>query len=383
MNKLKKYLLLVFLMENVAVQTTLFSGLTDIVFYGFLFIGLVLMLTGNIISYRVRHKFGWMFVLLFIYIIYEFFVGFEYISQKTILYTVAKVCTFSIIMTSIDEDEEFYRTNGVKILVFVIAGFLLYGLLSGTGMSSEEDRIRVGMTNSNTTGSMGAIIVGVVVFLTKKEKWSVPYYFLLLIGLVGILLSGSRAGLLMVSILVFFRYGVNIKTIGMFLLLLITAEIVLPFLGHSSILFDRVFGTLEGSVSLDRDDQRDAAIWMIQQKPWSGWGYMAENQGYAAAISQYKAHNGYLQTFVYMGLPMGFLWFLIVGFTILKYIRFMRKKRVGMDLFLALVLMLLVKSMYESLFVGVHEFETNLFFVALAIMTARMYSYKNGVLTKK
>ena len=55
------------------------------------------------------------------------------------------------------------------------------------------------------------------------------------------------------------------------------------------------------------------------------------------------------------------------------------KKRLAMNMYFAISLMCLLKANYESLFIGVHEFETNLFFFVLAMVSYKVYAIKYQV----
>ena len=83
-----------------------------------------------------------------------------------------------------------------------------------------------------------------------------------------------------------------------------------------------------------------------------------------------------------IGVPLGILWFVTVIITSFSYVRYLISKHNGTDLFIALVIMLFVKSMYEGLFVGVHEYATNLFFFALAMVSLQLYNGKYQILKK-
>lgn len=376
MEKIKKYLLLFFLIENIAAQTSLLGGYVDLFFYSFLVIGAFFILNGEVFSSENRKKFGVMYVLMAIYLIYEFIVGFEYLSSKTLLYVVAKIVTFGIIITSIGNYKEYYENEAIRYLVLFMAFFLIYGVLTGQGMSSGSGRIRAGFTNENTTGGMGAMIIGMVLFYMKDKIWSYRTWILLVTGCFGVLAGGSRAGFLMLFILVLLRYGMNIKTIMFGLLFLIFGLFILPKTGIKTVGLERLYATYQGKEKSNREIERAAGIWMIEQSPWNGHGFNAQNKGYAASLTNLGSHNGYLETYKFMGIPMATLYFLTIFISILSYLLTIRRYGEPISLYGAMVLMLLVKSMYEGLMVGVHEYETTLFFTSLAMISAEKFEIK-------
>jgi O-antigen ligase len=373
---IKKYLLFAFLIENIIVQTSLLGAFTDYFFYPFLFLGLLFMFGSTVWSRSSLQKFGWMYCLMAIYILYEFVVGLEYISQKTLLYLIAKIATFGIIITGIATNEDFYRGKAIYWLIFVMSFFLLYGMMTGEGVNESSGRMRAGFTNENTTGSMGALIVGMLLFYMRNRKWNLTTILILLVGFFGVLAGGSRAGFLMIFLMIFLRYGINVKTIAFIALLGITGLFILPSIGVHTVGIQRLISTYEGVEGTNRDVEREAAEWMIAQQPWTGWGFEAKNQGYAAMLTELGSHNGYLEMAKQIGIPLAVLFFAVIAFAIVKYWVSALRYHEKMNLFFALVLILIVKANYEGLYVGVHEYVTNLFLFALAMISAKTYSLK-------
>lgn len=371
---IKKYLLFVFLLENIMVQTSLMGALANPMFYVFLAIGMLCAFDSKIWSGEAFKKFGWAYALMVLYVFYEFVVGAQYINQKTLLYLISKIVTFVIIICGITYNENFYRGKAIKWLIITMSFFLLYGLVSGDASSSG--RMEVGYTNSNTVGSMGAIIVGMTVFYVNGKKWNWWMILCLLTGMFGVLAGGSRAGFLMLGLLVFLRYGFNIKTIGMCATLVILGLFVLPHFGIDTVGLQRLIDTINGIEGTNRDVEREAAEWMIAQKPWIGWGYQAVNQGEALLISKLSSHNGYLEIIKQMGYPCAIAYFIIIGLVIVNGARCIYAKKLKMNMFIAIALMYLIKANYEALFIGVHELGTNLFFFALAMVSAQLYKVK-------
>lgn len=380
MEFLKKYILLAFLLENIMAQTFLMMSVSAIVFYPFMFFGLFALVGTLNQGTEIFKKFKTLYLLMAVYIVYEFTIGLDYISQRTLLYLIAKLSTFGIIIVSIDSNEQFYRDKGIFILICSMAFFIGYGLITGDSDHGDE-RALVGFTNSNTTGAMGALIVGMLVFYLKDRKWNIYYGAIFVLGFYAVLAGGSRAGFLMLILLVFLRYGISVKTIGMSLLLLVLGLYILPAMGYHTIGIQRMMNTYNGVEGTNREVVREAAEWMIAQRPWTGWGFEAVNQGEAAKLTELGAHNGYLETMKQLGIPTAILYFLIIIITILKALRAKKEYHQPIDLYLALTLMLLIKANYEASFIGIHEYDTNIFFVSIAMVSSHLYNLKNNYLS--
>lgn len=326
-------------------------------------------------------KFRWMYLLMILYVGYEFTIGMQYIDSKTLLYTLSKVVTFGIIITSISCNAPFYRGKAVYWLVIAMGFFMCYSMLMGDVTNAGNGRMMAGFTNSNTAGSMGALTVGLVLFYMKGRRWNPLTVLIILVGFYGILAGGSRAGFLMLLLLVFFRYGINYKTVTVVGLLVITGLYILPAFDVHTVGIQRMVDTYKGIEGTNREFEREAAEWMIAQKPWTGWGYAVQNVGYAAKLSMLGSHNGYLEIIKQMGFPCAILYFIILLIPIVKALFNRQYRRHGIDLFLSLSIMLAVSANYESLFIGVHEYNTNLFFIALALVSARYYGIKQKTLS--
>lgn len=375
MQTLKKYLLLIFLLENIAAQTFLLRAYSDIVFYCTLILGFIGIVDFSIFKKINFKKFTWAYLLSALYVIYLFFIAPIFIDDRNLQYLAAKIMTFIIIITSISNYRTFYENKGLFWIMIFLAFFLLYGLLTGKGMYGEG-RDTAGFTNANTAGGMGAVLIGILIFYLKNRKWNLFYYFLLFIGLYGVIASGSRAGFLVLGLFILFRYGISIKTILMIGVVLFVGFILLDQIGVHSIGMQRVMDTYSGELGSNREDEREAAFLMIETSPVRGWGFDFENSRDANSISEVGPHNGYLELTEQIGIPCSVIFFSIILFVILKNIYLKIKYRKPVDLFLAMVIAIAIKASYESLFVGVHEFETNLFFFALAMVSSFSYKYQ-------
>ena len=72
MEKLKKYLLFLFLLENVAAQTRLMGGISTYFFYAFLVLGAMFMLQRDLWKGETMGTYWPLYVMGGIYVLYEF-----------------------------------------------------------------------------------------------------------------------------------------------------------------------------------------------------------------------------------------------------------------------------------------------------------------------
>lgn len=376
MEKLKKYLLYLFLLENVAAQTSLMGSFSAYFFYAFLVLGAIFMLQGNLWKHKTVSTYWPLYVMGTIYVLYEFTFGYNTISTQTLVYLIAKLTTFAIIIMSVDNNFEFYERKMLYKLSVFICLFVLYGMATGNIDGGDSGRILVGFGNANSTSGMGAFVLGTMLFTTKK--WNVKSLLITGIGLYAVLAGGSRAGIMVVAILMFIRYGFSVKFVLAVTMIVFTAIYILPTVGLETVGVERFLHTVDGTEGANRDSEREACWMMIYERPWTGWGFEAQNQGAALALSELGSHNGYLETLKFMGYPCGGAWISILVLSIVAIIKRYHKLGIARDMFIGLVLAFALNAYFEGLFVGVHEFATNMFFVCLAVAYKKATLYKKG-----
>lgn len=369
MKNIKKYLLFAFLIENIAALTSLFGGLTYFLFYGFLFLGCVLLFSKNMFSNKTLKTYWWAYILSLIYIIYEFTIGFDYINTRNLTYLVAKITTFIIIIVGVKTNYEFYLRKMPYLLALVMCFFVIYGLIYNVD-SSVGERMNLGYGNPNVTSWMGALSVGIVLFSRNKNR--LTNIVIILVGTIGMLAGASRAAFVLMAFLLLARYGLKPKLLLSLALGWIIAVYIIPSFNLDLVGLQRLQNTIDGTEMSNRDDERLATMMMIEEKPWTGWGFEAANEGRAALISELGSHSGYLDTIKFMGYPLGGAWLTIVVFsTLLLSFNIYRKKK-EFSIYCGYALSILVVAHFESYFVGVHEFATNFYFLSLAMMSASL-----------
>ena len=381
MEKIKDYLLFAFIIENVAAQTSLFGGMTNLLFYLILGLGVIAAFTSSLWIQNASNAFWWAYALGAIYLFYEFVLMPETISERSLLYVLAKIITMIMIIICVSSNFTFYYKRMLYPLALLLCFFILYGLTFGQGMDSSATggRLQLGYTNENTTSWMGAMAAGLLLFSVKQWHWN--DFLFLGIAFYGVLAGGSRAGLLLFVIILFAKYGITKRLIISLVVGFLVAVFLLPAIGLNTVGIERVHDTISGVETNDRSDVRKAAELMISKKPWTGWGLEAKNEGRARDISELGSHSGYLETIKFMGYPMGGLWLCIVIGAVIGVLAWHYKNKVALSFFEAYLIALPICALFEDVFTGVHEIETNFFYFSLGISSFKITCMRGGDLS--
>lgn len=373
MKTLKKYILLVFLLENTIVSSK-FGGF-QWPFYAMLAIGSLLLFSEELWKKQSFSECYPLYLWSGIYIVYQFTFGIETLSTHTLIYLVAKVITFVIITVSVVSDWE-YNTYILPLFIAAAISAVLLSGISETSNLNSGDRLHLGFGNVNLTGSLGAICFAVVIFFwDKRHTWL--FLFAGIIALYSVLASGSRNSLLYLAIMLLLWTRLSLKKIVTVAIILMGLLVVISYLPIQLAGIDHAKATIAGIEGSARDVEREATKIMISERPIEGWGYNAENTGYAAQISKLGSHNGYLDTIKFMGYPFAILWFLILVIAVFPLLKFIRNGDNALCFHLTIVLSTMATAFFEGWFTGVHQINTNIMFYSLAILTTYSSRSKN------
>lgn len=378
MKFIKKYILLIFLIENLLVQSPIF-GMSMLPFYIMMVLGALLIFSKELWSHNTYRECKPLYLLALVYIVYQFTLGFNTLSMQTLVYLMAKISTFIIITVSIANNWDFYAKKAPIYLAMIVVVILVLGLNDATD-STITDRQTLGFGNANTTSSLSTFCLTGVLFLWNR-KHRIVYFFIAILAIYSMLAGGSRNAILMLGVSMLVWTGTSVRRMipAAMALLLVWGTINIFQLDLAGV--ERLKGTIEGSIGTNRDLEREATLMMIEEKPWTGWGFEAENQGRAATISEMGSHNGYLDTIKFIGYPFALLFFVILFICTFSLLKYAKSKDMVLRYHLAIVLSHMVGAMYEGLFVGVHEFSTNMIFYSLAILTTYDYRMKRDINT--
>ena len=375
MKFLKKYVLLIFLVENLLALSPLVGGLQWL-FYIMLAIGVFLMVAGGFFRPENYRKCRPLYLLGLVYILYQFTLGVDTISVPTITYLIAKVATFVIITISIVDDWDLYARKVPFYLSVFIFLILLIGI-NDVDTLNTTDRQTLGFGNANATSSLAGLCVATIIFF-----WNRRHAFLNLImasyALYAMLAAGGRNAMMVLAIMLFVWTGMSKKKIRTAVSIFCIIWIGISVLPISLAGIERLEATISGDAGTNRDIERLATQIMIDERPYTGWGFGAENVGEAAQLSELGSHNGYLDTIKFMGYPFGVLWILILVCSILPLIKYIKSSDRVIRYHLAIVLSTLASAFFEAWFVGVHQVYTNIFFCSLAILTSYRATQETG-----
>lgn len=376
MQFLRKYLLLLFIIENLFAQTKLFGFLSATLFY--IFLGLGLLLVPYCLSSKVYSACKPLYLIAGVYVLYEFTLGYPTISSDTLLYVLSKVVVMAIVIAGVTSNFSFYFSKSSRLFAFIITGVIIYSILSGGSAELGSDqRMELGFTNSNTTSMMGTIALAQFLFFYKRRPWYV--WASMLICLIGILGGGSRNAILMAVVILVVRYGLTLRIVLVSLAMAFTVFYVLPRMGIKTVGVERMENTIEGKEGSNREVEREAAKIMIAQKPISGWGYRAQNVGKAAKLSVLGSHSGYLDHIKFMGYPFALLLFAAIWFYTLHYFRKLYPIRhAAVRFHISILLSLIVAAFFEAVWVGVHEIENTLFYMSMGILSMCILKIKRA-----
>lgn len=376
MKIISKYLLLLFLVENLCTQTILLYSYTMPIFYMLLGFGILMVLRPSNWSFFSFGRFGWIFFLSVIYILHCFVVGLEFLDQENILYLIAKIATFFIIITSLNENLEYYEEKGIFLFVLIASCFIIYGfIMPGAEIEFDgEMRNAFGFVNPNAMGGIATIIFGVLICKYRYQRWPIWALIFCVLSVFGVMASGSRSSIIVLVLMFLSQYKFSFKTVFYVVMALLLLIVVLPKIGVEITGVNRMQATLSGELGSNRGDERLAAEIMIQERPWTGWGLVTENQGRAAQVTMMSSHHSYLDLAKTMGIPLAIIWTLAVVSVVIKYLFNMRRYDLPFDFFCVYVLCTLFKGFFEAMFAGAHEIQTNIFYVSLAVLSMRLYN---------
>lgn len=379
MKFLEKHLLLLFLIANATAEYVSLMFVSKYLFYAVLALSIPIIISKNVFAKSIRTQCPQIYIMIAIYLIAQFLLQPDMINSQTLTYTIGKVVTFCILIFCVNHNFEYYFKQTIRPLSYLILGLLLVGWFINKGGIGVDDYITFGFANRNAACTLGSI--GFAGFLFTSKKYSFKEYMFMSFLLITILIGGSRNALAMCLLFIIIKYGLSAKLVFASLFCMFLIVYVLPEFGLEAVALDRLEGTLSGAVSLDREDQREAAKWMIMQRPWTGWGYNHENIGYALKLTEYGAHNGYLTTVKNLGIPLGVMLLVTILWTSLKNLRLYKLHNMEINYHLAVVVSILLAANFEDFLVGVNQITTNIFFLSFVVLN--IYRYRYGYNNKR
>lgn len=367
MQLLKKYMLFILLLANMTAEYKLLASISEVFFYTTLGLSILMFIIyarDFSAGLKKNPEISWLMV---VYTVALLCFQMSFLSADNVLYTVAKVSVFGIITLSISSDYQYYLKRLPVIFSYIILVLIAVGWF--VNKTAYNGDIVFGFSNRNVACTIAT--AGFAGFLFMRDRFRLSDYVIMAFLLITILYGGSRNALAMCVLIVVIRFGFSFKIVLAGALVLALITFLLPELGIEATAYERLVGTFDGSVSVDREEVRAVAIKMIAMRPWTGWGYNYSIPSYMDVVM--NAHNGYLTMIVNLGYPCGLAALGIIIIGSIKRLWLYKVRNSALNYYLAILVATLFAANQEDYFIGVNQFTTNYFYVAFVILG--MYKY--------
>ena len=342
------------------------------IFYFLMGTGLILLIINPSQIKDVIFHSSFLFLLLInvINLIYYLFFEDEF-NQKSLEFLMARFVQFSLISLSIYHNYDYYKKKFSSLIIKAISIIVVLGLFVDPDLLSG--RYYGIIWNPNMLASLSVLAFSFV--LMKNEKRTNLDVLLLILFFIVSIATGSRLALLIITVSFIYKFGLSIRNvfyaiIGFILLFLI-----------SSIDLNTSFNRFSSQDILnDRTDQFNFAVNNLEKEFWFGYG-LSEYSGLPSNIDvpeEYQglliaSHNGYLSIFLQYGIIFGFFIILIIMRKSLMLSSYFIRKEQKDNIFLFIVIITLIASMFETLLTGINEFHTILFWFSLSYLSYSKY----------
>lgn len=363
---IEKYLLLIFLLVNLTAEYVMLMPISKAFFYLVMGISTMFMFSKKLLSQKSIVIFFPLFILAGCLVCYELLTSPENTNLGTHIYVIAKCFSFVMVVVAIRSDFNFYATKFPLYFACIAMFLILAGLILRP--MTFNGRLGYGFCNPNAASAIAAVAFASIIFFGDFSKKTL--FVGGIICFLAVLGGGSRNAMGLCLLAILMRYGIT-KQLFLIGVLLLSGVFILPHLGLEVTAFDRLTGTVTGEVALDRENQRAAAMWMISERPWWGWGFGAQMEGKAAELSEYGAHNGYLDMLMQMGCVFGGSWILVlIGVAAPILLKYCHDNNLYLRYHSFVVLGIMLAANQESYLIGVNQIITSLYFLSLAILLA-------------
>ena len=342
------------------------------IFYFLMGTGLILLIIDpSQIKDVIFHR-SFLFLLLISLINLVYFLFFESeFNQDSLEFLMARFVQFSLISLSIYHNYDYYKKKFSSLIIKVISIIVVLGLFVDPDLLSG--RYYGIIWNPNMLASLSVLAFSFV--LMKNEKRTNLDVLLLILFFIVSIATGSRLALLIITVSFIYKFGLSIRNvfyaiIGFILLFLI-----------SSIDLNTSFNRFSSQDILnDRTDQFNFAVNNLEKEFWFGYG-LSEYSGLPSNVDvpeEYQglliaSHNGYLSIFLQYGIIFGFFIILIIMRKSLMLSSYFIRKEQKDNIFLFIVILTLIASMFETLLTGINEFHTILFWFSLSYLSYSKY----------
>ena len=337
-------------------------------FYLVMGVGLLLVLINpSQIREVLFHKsFLFLMVLNLINLIYYLF--FDSISNfQSLEYLMARFMSFSLISLSIYHNFQYYKNNFSSLLIKIIFFIVVLGLfIDPFILSGRYDGI---IWNPNMLASL-TVLAFSFLFL-KKEKKSNFEIFMMLLLIIVTLSTGSRSVMIAIALTFVMKYGFTTRNIFYSVMAIIGIILI------SNTNLDTSLNRISSQgIFNDRTEQFYFAVDNLKQNLFVGYG-LDEYSGLPKDIEIPEeleslfigAHNGYLSILIQYGILFGGLVIFILLRKSLQIIQFFKNRSGIYNIYLFVIVYTLIAANFESLFTGINEFHTVLFWFSLSYLS--------------
>jgi len=268
---------------------------------------------------------------------------------------------------------------GLAVCVLTTLGFHFLGMMD----SLEEERMSAGGgLNTLALAKIGAIeIIAALYMLFNYKKNKIIYFVGLAIGFYVMMASGSRGGVagLVIAIAVYLTWATRKKQ---FLMLIGVITVVLFFVNLIPILIwlsdyfpifsNRMLATIIEADQSGRQELREQALKLIFENPIFGYGYRLN-----ADITGFGPHNGILEIFLCLGIPVGIFFTYFVYAKGVWYALLMMADR--RFIFASLMAIFSIVSSMSSNSLSTGSFDFALVFIGIAYYYHFRYSPSHSI----
>tara|TARA_B110000467_G_scaffold152911_1_gene162721 strand:+ start:4495 stop:5634 length:1140 start_codon:yes stop_codon:yes gene_type:complete len=367
-----KYGAVIFLFNTVLLSITSTFDLGNQIFLAIMGIFTIfLVLNPTQVKTVIFHKaFSFLLIINILNLLY--FILFHSVSDiEALKYLLARGMQFSIISISIYFHFDYYKTQFLNHIVSLVFFIVILSLLFYPNIFSG--RYSGIIWNSNMLASF--IVIAFSILLLKNNDKSLIDNILLFLFLVIALATGSRGALVGIAISFGLKYGFSTRNIIYSIIAFLSYFLV------SNLNLDTSLNRFaEQSMFNDRIGQALFAIENINNSLFSGYG-LNEYTGLPKDIilpnrlkgQIMESHNGYLSVFLQYGVLFGGLILGLIFVKAFQLIAFFKGSNNTEKVFIFIIIYTFVSSIYETLFTGINEFHTILFWLSLAFLSYSKY----------
>ena len=327
------------------------------------------------IRYVILHRsFVFLFLLNLINLIYYLFLDDLY-SQGSIEYLLARFVQFSLISFSVYHNQKYFQHKFFVHIVYVIVFISFISLIIHPNIFNQ--RYSGIIWNENMLASLTGIAFGIFLLMDKKDSYF--NVFILLLLLVISLATGSRLVIIGLVIAYLLKYRFSIKTF----FFLIIGFLCILFI-QSQDLDTGINRVLSSELLGDRTDQFTFAIDNIKNNLFIGHG-LDQYSGLPEDVKipeKYQglymgAHSGYFSILLQYGLMFGLLVITIIIRKSVILLSYFRNRRDYINIYYFIILYTIFAGFFETLFTGINEFHTILFWISLSYLSIIKYKLEN------